>query len=269
MGVRLESFSFKNFMVIVVIHALAVPALWYINFENIILWLASHFFFATFGASIGLHRYFSHRAFQTNKKFEMLLAIAGTLCFQGSPFFWASVHREHHKKVEKWGDAHSAARGFFWSHIGWLFYKNPNGYSYLKSIKNILDLRKIPALYYFEKYYFQFNILFLAGIFIVCNLLNKASLFYFLGPLRIVTVWHSTWLINSFSHKQIPFVRRSSYKLIDSNFICILIGGDGYHCSHHENPSQVSAKQGRQLGFDYGAHILGLLKKFGVVNFKN
>lgn len=40
---------------------------------------------------------------------------------QNDIFEWARDHRVHHKYSETDADPHNARRGFFFSHIGWLF----------------------------------------------------------------------------------------------------------------------------------------------------
>lgn len=261
-----EKFSFKNFLIIFSTHILAVGALFHVNPTNIGAWIAAHLFFSSFGASISLHRYFTHRTFKAHFLFEQIMALVGTLCMQGSIQFWVSAHRDHHQKSERYGDPHSATRGFFWSHMGWLLFSNPNGYSYLRSLKNIPDLREKRYLRFYEKRYLEINLAFLGLIYVVCLYFGRPELFYFLGPLRIVSVWHCTWLLNSFCHSARFSAGEIQHGLKNSHFVSILIGGEGYHEAHHKNPSSIKPYN-RKIHFDFSYLILRGLRAFKIVHF--
>ena len=67
------------------------------------------------------HRYFSHKAFRTNRFWQFLFAVAGNSAVQRGPLWWAAHHRHHHRFADQEEDPHSPSRhGFWWSHIGWL-----------------------------------------------------------------------------------------------------------------------------------------------------
>jgi fatty-acid desaturase len=261
-----ESFSPKLFAIIMTIHLLALPALFSINYSNILLWLLAHVLFGTVGASIGLHRYFSHRSFEfRNSTFKNFVTLLATLCFQGGPVFWAAAHREHHRHSENFGDPHNAKRGFFWSHIGWMFYLNPNGFSYVKSLRVTSDLKKDRSINFFEVYNLEINILFLCLLCSFCQLIGRPETFFWIGPLRIVSVWHSTWLINSYAHGA-KFFPSEKTKIKNSNLMALVIGGDGDHLFHHEHPSSIKHSE-KVIHLDYGYLLLRLFKAAGLVNF--
>lgn len=46
--------------------------------------------------------------------------ILQTIAFQNSIYEWSRDHRVHHKFTDTDADPHNAARGFFFSHMGWL-----------------------------------------------------------------------------------------------------------------------------------------------------
>jgi len=62
------------------------------------------------GVSISLHRYFSHRAFETGPLFKNVLALLGNLA-EGDPSRWAQMHRIHHRVCDEEMDYHSQSRG--------------------------------------------------------------------------------------------------------------------------------------------------------------
>lgn len=81
------------------------------------------------GIELGLHRYFSHRAFETTRPLRALLLILGSMAGQGSALLWSGVHRWHHAHTDAPGDPHSPTagrsglwqrlRGFFWAQFLW------------------------------------------------------------------------------------------------------------------------------------------------------
>ena len=82
--------------------------------------LGGSLFLSHVGISIGFHRYFSHRSFETSAAGKWFLATAGTLTMQGSPLYWAGQHRLHHRHCEGALDPHSPLHGFWHAHGGWL-----------------------------------------------------------------------------------------------------------------------------------------------------
>ncbi len=263
-----QKFSPIQFFVIVGMHLVATYGVFnYFQISNIWTWLIAHQVFGIFGASLGLHRYFSHRSYEAHPFFEKFIAVVSTLCFQGGPIFWASSHRVHHKQSEKYGDPYDANKGFLWSHIGWLFYKNPNGYDYIKHLKDVADLRKNSFLNWLEINSTYLNISFLAVLYAVCYFSKNIALFYWLGPIRIVSVWHATWLINSYAHKAKFFGDKTVKSYRNSILMSFLIGGDGNHEYHHRYPAVPKHAVGT-LHFDFGFYILKFLSFFKIVKLR-
>lgn len=59
------------------------------------------------GETVGYHRHFAHRAFDTSKTMRAILAILGSMTAQGPIVFWVAVHRRHHAYSDREGDPHS------------------------------------------------------------------------------------------------------------------------------------------------------------------
>ena len=82
------------------------------------------------GIEIGLHRYFSHKAFEAVKPLSGVLAILGSTAVMGPILFWVYYHRRHHQYSDTKKDPHSPndvynkKNGFFrrllFAHFGWL-----------------------------------------------------------------------------------------------------------------------------------------------------
>uniref|UniRef100_A0A8C9LQE1 Stearoyl-CoA desaturase 5 n=2 Tax=Piliocolobus tephrosceles TaxID=591936 RepID=A0A8C9LQE1_9PRIM len=86
-----------------------------------LLWAYFCFLLAALGVTAGAHRLWSHRSYKAKLPLRIFLAVANSMAFQNDIFEWSRDHRAHHKYSETDADPHNARRGFFFSHIGWLF----------------------------------------------------------------------------------------------------------------------------------------------------
>jgi fatty-acid desaturase len=76
---------------------------------------------ACLGVTIGYHRLLSHRAFRVPRWLERFFATCGALSCQHGPIDWVGLHRHHHKFSDTEPDHHNSHRGFWWSHMGWIW----------------------------------------------------------------------------------------------------------------------------------------------------
>ena len=158
----------------------------------------------------------------------------GAGALQNSVLEWASDHRVHHSFVDKEKDPYNAKKGFFWSHMGWIFFKDSKGLNF----ESIPDLEKNKLVIFQHKYYLTIAVLsgfffpFLLGI----TYDRPFGALLFGGLLRSVFVHHSTFLINSAAHffgKQ-TYSEKHSGK--DNWFLAFFTFGEGYHNFHHTFP---------------------------------
>ena len=110
----------------------AVPLLWGwgLTWRDAVIAVSMYLVTAN-GITVGFHRYFTHRAFRAKRWLRVSLAVAGSMAIQGSVIQWVADHRKHHRFSDRDGDPHSPWRygrtaraltkGFFYSHVGWLF----------------------------------------------------------------------------------------------------------------------------------------------------
>jgi fatty-acid desaturase len=258
-----EAFSVLLFCIVASIHGIAFyGATRFFSFSGLIVLAVFHAFFSIFGISLGYHRFFSHRSFRASTYTEVFLAVAATLCLQGGVLYWATLHRAHHIWSERTGDAHSAARGFWWAHIGWLFYYRPNGFSFRESRKYTTDLADRQYLKIMNEYQLPLNFSFLALLAAGFAAVNRLDLFFWAGPIRIVTVWHATWLINSLSHGASISGGKPS-GLINHILPDLVLGGEGWHRAHHERPGLLTHRS--RWHFDIGYWVLVVFEQVGLV----
>lgn len=225
-----------------------------------------------FAVTAGYHRYFSHRAFKTNRVFQFILAFLGASSGQMGPLWWANHHRHHHRHADTEKDLHSPVRfGFWWAHMGWvLSRKNYED----REMEAVRDLKKFPELVWLERYCLvPFFLLFLAmlwlGSFLEAHYpeLGTSAFQMVVWGFFVSTIllYHLTFSINSLAHLfgsrrfETPDTSRNNAVL------GLLAMGEGWHNNHHRYPS-VTRQGLLWWEVDLTYYILVLLSKLGVVS---
>lgn len=253
-------FNWLQLIEFIAVHALAVTAIFYFSWINLLVAIVLLWLTLGWGIAIGYHRLLSHRSFQPPKWFEYLLAILGSMALQKGVISWITNHRIHHAFSESDGDPHTPNAGLFWSHIGWMLKGIGQDHPFEVCQRYSPDLCQ-------DNFYLKFEKLNRVPAIIVGILL-----FYFGGwgmlawgvGVRTVLSWHFTWGVNSFGHRFGP----QRFKTNDgsrNNFILgILTFGDGFHNNHHAFPT--SARHGLVwYEFDLNFWQIKLLEKIGFI----
>ncbi|MBV8885612.1 MAG: fatty acid desaturase [Chroococcidiopsidaceae cyanobacterium CP_BM_RX_35] len=199
--------------------------------------LVLHWITAGLGITLGFHRLITHRSFQTPKWFEYFLVFCGTLACQGGPFEWVGLHRFHHLHSDQKLDPHDSNQGFWWSHLGWMLHHIPAN---AQIPRHTRDIAEDPVYQFCQNYMVPIQV----GLGILLYLLGGWSFVIWGIFARLVVVFHSTWLVNSATHK---FGYRT-YDVEDRSTNCwwvaLLTYGEGWHNNHHA--FQYSARHGLQ-----------------------
>ena len=196
--------------------------------------LAVIFYFAT-GLSVtgGYHRLFSHRAYKANNLVKFLYLIFGAATFQNSALKWSADHRIHHTHVDDEKDPYNINKGFWWAHIGWIFFQEKEVEP--KYPKDLLNDKLVMWQHR--------NYLWLA---VAMGVILPTVIGYFLGSAlgglalagfgRIVFVHHCTFFINSLCHivGTRPYTDTNTAR--DSAIMAVFSYGEGYHNYHHYFP---------------------------------
>lgn len=210
---------------------------------SIAIWISFLIFAALTNLSItaGYHRLFAHRSYETNTFVKFILLLFGSSAFQGPALKWASDHRRHHNHIDTEKDPYSIKRGFWYAHIGWLFFKE----SVDLEIK-APDLEKDLLLQNQNKYYVFWSIG--AGFLlpIILGLAFGAPLggLIILGSLRIFITQQSTFFVNSLCHTLGEQTYSKEISARDSFIVAVLTHGEGYHNFHHQ--FQIDYRNGIQ-----------------------
>jgi sn-2 palmitoyl-lipid 9-desaturase len=260
---KLGVFVWRPVLTIFFVHILGISAVFFWSWSNLVGFLISHFFVCCIGLVIGAHRYFSHKSFRTNKVFEGILGILATLNLQNGPITWAMYHRAHHRFTDGPGDPHASTNGFFWSHIQWLFYISPNGFR--KKSVTVRDLTSSSFLLWLDKNHGLFNVLAACIFFFI---VRDWGLFLWVIPFRIMVVWHSTWLINSYVHSAGASNVSHFDRVKNSVLASGMTYGEGWHLNHHRYPYLPRAGL-QPFQYDPAYWVLVVLRCFGLVQFNN
>jgi len=210
-----------------------------------------------FGITAGLHRYFSHRSFQTTRAFQFLLAWLGQSSAQSGVLWWASKHRSHHRASDTPNDVHSPLRfGFFYAHIGWVYSRHDSKADY----SNVSDLTRYPELVWLNRY---IHVPFLTLFPVAYWIAGWSGIV--VGVLwSTVALYHATFAINSLAHlwgTQRYFTGEGSR---NNPVLAFFTLGEGWHNNHHYY--SVSARQGFfWWELDPTYWVLRLLSTVGIV----
>src|SRR4051812_11191402 len=146
-----------------------------------------------FAIGAGYHRYFSHRAYSTSRAFQFILAFLAQSTTQKSVLWWAAKHRHHHRHSDTEHDVHSPRhKGFFYSHLGWIFYRQHD----LTDLVKVADFATFPEL----KFLHRFEQLPSVILALLCFLIGGWSGLVVGFVWSTVLLYHATFCINSLAH---------------------------------------------------------------------
>jgi stearoyl-CoA desaturase (delta-9 desaturase) len=75
----------------------AVVLLWDTAIGPLQLGLMVFFYVITaLGVTVGYHRMFTHRAFESSRAFRATIAVLGSMAVEGGVITWVADHRKHH-----------------------------------------------------------------------------------------------------------------------------------------------------------------------------
>jgi stearoyl-CoA desaturase (delta-9 desaturase) len=231
------TFDWPVILFMVAIHGGALFALLPTNFSWSAVGLAVllHWVTGGLGITLGFHRLITHRSFQTPKWLEYFLAFCGTLSCQGGVIEWIGMHRLHHLHSDQEQDPHDSNQGFWWSHMGWMLYKLP----IRKEIPRFTrDLWDDPVYQFLNKYFIPIQVL----LGVVLYLLGGWPFVVWGIFVRLIAVFHCTWLVNSATHMFGYRTYEAGDRSTNCWWVALLTYGEGWHNNHHA--FQHSARHG-------------------------
>ncbi|MET3498333.1 acyl-CoA desaturase [Variovorax boronicumulans] len=272
---KLQRRHFILFGVAPLIAVLATPLYWeslyHGPFELLLffgLWIVTGL-----GITVGYHRLFTHRSFQTSAPVQTLLAVLGSMAAQGGVTSWVAIHRLHHERSDTEEDLHSPnthghgivnrLRGLLHSHFLWMR-KHP----FPNVLRYAPDLLRNNHVSMVDRHYYK---IVLSGLMLpaVAGYLYRGDLngaisgLYWGGVLRIFVLEHIIWSINSLLH----VLGRRDYHTKDSSRNIGVLGlvtlGESWHNNHHRFANSPSFGL-KWFRLDPGFWTIKALEKAGV-----
>lgn len=230
----------KNIAFLALVHALAVAGVLYAAFVHFSWWTVGlAFLWATLcGLSItgGYHRLFSHRAYRAAGWLRLFYLLFGAASFQNSALKWSSDHRIHHHHTDGDADPYNIRKGFWWAHIGWVFFQDPTPEPDAETVPDLMD---DPLVRFQHRHYVALGVVVGFVLPAALGLLwgDPWGALLLAGFLRLAVQYHATFSINSFAHLlgSQPYSRLDSAR--DSVVTALLTLGEGYHNFHHRFPA--------------------------------
>jgi stearoyl-CoA desaturase (delta-9 desaturase) len=229
------------------------------------------------GITMGYHRMFTHRAFESSRAFRAILAAIGSMAVQGSVITWVADHRKHHAFADVEGDPHSphlsgggfrgTVKGLWHAHVGWLF----KTVGTADRRRFAPDLVKDRTMQVVDKLFWGWVVLgfaipFALGWIVGAGIGTALTALLWGGFVRVFLLHHVTWSINSICH----FFGRRRFDVADDSrnvfWLAPLSFGESWHHNHHAFPTSAfhGLRFWERLGDPTGL-LIALLEKLGVV----
>jgi stearoyl-CoA desaturase (delta-9 desaturase) len=214
--------------------------------------LVAMYLLSGFGITVGYHRLFTHRSFDTSRAARFIFAVLGSMAMQGPVLKWVAMHRRHHQHSDAVEDPHSPHHhgrgmwgvlvGLWHAHMGWLFDRDP------------VDLSRYVGDLMCDRWVRLASSTWL--LWVIVGLILPAILggvisgswqgvllgFIWGGLVRVFLVHHVTWSINSICHLWGTRPFKSSDESRNNAVFGLLGLGEGWHNNHHAFPT--SARHG-------------------------
>jgi stearoyl-CoA desaturase (delta-9 desaturase) len=227
------------------------------------------------GVTVGFHRLFTHRGFETSRQLRFVFAVLGSAAIEGPVIAWVADHRKHHAFADKEGDPHSphvghgvglggAVRGLAYAHIGWLFIHTERG----AKRRYAPDLLGDPIVRFVDRTFLFWVALGLAvafglGVAIGDSVEAGVTGLLWGGGVRMLVLHHVSYSVNSLCH----FFGRRRFETDDESrnllWLALPSLGEAWHNNHHAFPT--SAAHGlRRFEVDPSALVIRGLEKLGL-----
>ncbi|KAH9328059.1 hypothetical protein KI387_000167 [Taxus chinensis] len=245
-------------MVVFGMHALCLLAPFTFTWKAFGVFVMLYVATGLLGITLSYHRNLSHRSFNLPKWLEYIFAYCGAQAMQGDPLDWVSTHRYHHQFCDSVKDPHSPNEGFWFSHMSWMFDEN-SMLARIGARNNVSDLEKQPFYRILRSTYIIHPIA--MGLFLYA--LGGLPFVVWGMAVRVVWVYHITWLVNSACHVW-GYQSWNTGDLSRNNWwVAALAFGEGWHNNHHA--FEFSARHGLEWWqLDITWYIIRILEAVGL-----
>tara|TARA_R100000081_G_C4740553_1_gene128674 strand:- start:23 stop:691 length:669 start_codon:yes stop_codon:yes gene_type:complete len=198
----------------------SIVSLFFLSWQSVLLFLVIAYFISVIGQIMGLHRYFAHKSFSTNKFWHYFILFCSTVITLGSPIAWVAVHLKHHRFSDTEKDSHSPVyKGHFKVFFGY-FYD-----VYDVEPKYAARLLRDKDQIFIHKNYFKLHTAYIVFLLAIDPVLVFPLYFY---PTILSVVMGG--MVNVFNHW--------NGTISDNKLIAWAVAGEGWHKYHHDNASK-------------------------------
>uniref|UniRef100_A0A0K8UZM8 Acyl-CoA Delta(11) desaturase n=3 Tax=Bactrocera latifrons TaxID=174628 RepID=A0A0K8UZM8_BACLA len=205
-----------------------------------ILWVVALIWCSGIGITAGAHRLWSHKSYNASMPLRILLVFLFTIAGQRDAYTWALDHRIHHKFSETDADPHNAHRGFFFSHVGWLFLTPHPKVAEKRKVIDMSDLQNDKVVMFQHKYYIPLFTLISIGLPVFlpwyCWNENLWISFWINFNMRFTSTLNAAFFVNSVAHMWGKKPYDKSISPVESPIVSFLALGEGWHNYHHVFP---------------------------------
>lgn len=249
--------DFRTIFVLISVHLGALAAPFFVNWSALLVALVLYILTAG-GITAGYHRLLTHQSYKAPRWLAYLIVTCAALSAQAGPAVWVAIHRHHHAHSDQEEDPHDAAKGFWWSHVGWMLKLTPRRLDRDFTRVRARDVLSDPYYRFLDRGFFPLSLLLLLALY----KLGGWPWLLWAGFVRIAAVFHGTWLVNSAAHRY--GYRSYATKDLSTNcwWVALLTLGEGWHNNHHAFPR--SARHGlRWYELDMTWVFLNFLERRG------
>ncbi|XP_071715085.1 palmitoyl-monogalactosyldiacylglycerol delta-7 desaturase, chloroplastic-like [Rutidosis leptorrhynchoides] len=214
---------------VVAMHVLCVYAPFTLTWDALKLAVGLNLVSGLLGVNLSYHRHLAHKSFKIPKWLEYTFAYCGVHSLQGNPIDWVRTHRYHHQYTDSERDPHTRMKGFWYSHVLWMFDIKSVTKMTCGCSNNVRDMEKQWFYRFMRSTY-------------IAHPIALGLLLYAFGELpfvvwgmgvRIVWGYHVTWFVNSVCHGWGDQVWNTQDLSLNNRWIGILAFGEGWHNNHH------------------------------------
>jgi stearoyl-CoA desaturase (delta-9 desaturase) len=213
--------------------------------------LVSYYFLITVGFSVGMHRFFCHRAFATSRFWEGVMLGSLVVGLAGVPYTWTRAHLQHHKHSDQGQDPYQVkTRG--WRSI---FLPYDPGLTPKYVMRWLQDPMHAAASVLYN--------LWVAAFLVLLWLCGGALAVTFVWAIPVAVI-HP--LRQFYFHYSVHTWGYRNFATDDDSrnnwLIALLTGGEGWHNNHHHTPRAWSFRH-RWWELDPGALFIAAIRKRG------
>ena len=232
----------------IVAHVGLISMLFWSTWPYWLLTVMGYFVFSCIGVSIGYHRLFTHRSFESPVWFEKLCVCLGNMSAIGSSMSWVAAHRAHHHYADKSNQDPHSPHHHAWYKVIWFSMFETVHVRYVK------DLLRAPMHVWWHKNYFWVH-----GAVAILGMIISPAIYVSLILAPQALTWSMGSALNYVNHVWGDQPHTTTDRSTNHWFFGWFFWGEGWHNNHHADPKSYQFGQ-KPVQIDVGAKIIDWVK---------